>query len=164
MTTQKKKYNPTLFISLVGKNFKFLEQKFGFFAFKVEDEAWGEAVTYINKTTAIKISLEERDGGIFLELCKLIDGCIPEKPITITQKTKLYSFEFENLLLLRAPSLQLEHPLIDDLVFKPGKEKVMGKVLKQYADTLKIYAKDVLKGDFTVFSDLEKLVKNRIRN
>lgn len=163
MKTQKKKHNTTLFVSLVKKNFKFLEKEFGFFVFKVEDEIWGEAVTYINKTTAITISLEERDGGIFLELYKLIDGCMPEKPITITQKTKLHSFEFENLLLLRAPSLQLEHPFIDDLVFKPGKEKVIGKVLKQCADALKMYAIDVLRGDFTVFFDLEKLVKSRIR-
>jgi hypothetical protein len=149
------------FINNCKEIFKFLINEYEFKLAGTHIENLYLEVVFKNKTTAIAIRLEERDGGITVELIKLINGDIPSGSIFIFSDTKLNLFDLEILLAIRDASQKIEHPNLDDLVFKPGWEKVMRRVLKQFARAVKQYADDVLRGDFSVFPELEKIVKSR---
>lgn len=99
---------------------------------------------------------------MFVDLIKLVNGKIPPYPIFIKPETELHWFDLKDLIYLRAPQLKIEQPPIDSL-FKPRRnfEKFIEKILIQYANSLEQYAIDVLKGDFRIFAELEKIVKKR---
>ena len=69
---------------------------------------------------------------------------------------------FQDLLDAKGVHSAIDRPSLDDLVFNPGREKVIEGVLSQFAEAVKLYATEILNGDFAIFSTLEKIVKNRI--
>lgn len=148
------------FVNTCKKEFKFLEKEF---SLKYDESIIGHGATVFYKSdkVAVAITLSESYGAILIDLIRLKNKEIPIHPTEIEQDTELNEFDFKNLLNIRNPKLIFERPLIDDLVFNPGREKVVKRVLKQYAEALHIYATDVLNGDFTIFPELEKIVKKR---
>lgn len=149
------------FVDKCKEVFLFLEKEFDCNLESQIKNTCGLTICYKNSTTAIQISLEERDGGIFVELVRLVNNKISERPIQINKRTKLYRFDLEDLLDVKNASLKIEHPPLEDLVFNSGREKVVEKVLIQYAEGVRRYAKDVLNGDFAIFSQLERVIKDR---
>lgn len=149
------------FVNKCKELFSFLEKEFDCELEEIVKESYGLIIYYKNRTTAIQISLEERDGGIFVELIRLVNNKIPERPIQIDKYTELHRFDLEDLLDIKKASLKIKHPPLDDLVFNLCREKVLEKVLFQCAEGLKLYASDILNGDFAIFSQLEKIVKSR---
>jgi hypothetical protein len=141
--------------------FEFLETEFNCKVVDISQTKSCELVIYTNETTAVQISLELRDGGIFVEIMKLVDGKIPPKEIFINSNTQLNRFDFEDFLAIRNPSLSIERPDLNKLIFEPGWEKIMTRIVRQFATELRKHASDVLKGDFRIFSNLEKIVKAR---
>lgn len=146
-----------IFKPICLKSFEFLEEEFGCKPVSVKREFYGTFIVYKNTTTAIRVSIEPYDGGIFVFLIRLVRGEIPEYPSSIEATTSLFWFDLEDLIALRAPSLKLDRPPLDDL-FKPSN---LEKILAQYAQALRKYAIDILRGDFSVFNELSKIVKER---
>lgn len=138
--------------------FEFLIKKYGFRIKSTQSDNQTYRVVYQNKTTAVKIFFEVRDQWIILSLFRLIDGKIKEAPIIICRDSELNEFYLENLLILRDPET-------DDALEKlySGKVRNFKKVLQLLASGLKKNAEDILKGDFTIFPELEKIVKSRIK-
>ncbi len=151
------------FVLVCKKNFHFLEKEFLFKHYVTIFGDGGVTVTYKSDKAAIVVSLNERHGGILVDLIRLKDNQIPDLPIEIDKDTKLNEFDFEDLLTIRNRDGKIEKPDLDDLVFNAGREKIIGKTLKQYAMALHAYAKDILRGDFEVFNKLEEIVKKRIK-
>jgi len=145
-----------LFEKLCKKIFKFLEDEFNFKLVNSEQESCGIYITYQNPTTAIRISLEPRGGGVFILMHRLINGKIPKYPIFIEAETLLNSYYLDDLISLKAPSFKIEQQ-----VEKISNHNEIERILVQYANALKHYAKDILKGDFQVFDLLGRIVKKR---
>lgn len=147
-------------LKLIRSIFKFLEENFGCIITEVKHEFYGTFVTYRNPTTFVEVSIEPREGGVFVHVGRLIDGKIPEYPIHIEPDTKLDAFYLDDIIDLRAPSSKIEQPSTE-VFFKPRNLKKIEHVLTEYARALRQYAVDILKGDFRVFTHLDMIVKKR---
>ena len=139
------------------KRFKFLEEEFGFKPPKRQRMSVFCSLTYQNETTAVEVSLEPTEGGVFVLVSRLINGEIPKYPIFVTRKMTLHSFYLDDLVRLRRPDAARRQASVD---LDSGRE--IAKSLAQSAAQLRELAEDILKGDFAVFSELEKIVKARI--
>ncbi|MFN8471515.1 MAG: hypothetical protein U0822_04790 [Anaerolineae bacterium] len=138
--------------------FQFLEEEYGFRVTEAKGDVFGSYITYRNMATAVMISFEPREGGVFIRLYRLVDGKIPDYPVFIYPDTQLNMFYLDTLLEVRAPSLRVEQDPKE--MAKPSLSKLK-EVLQQYAALLHLYADDILQGDFKVFEELEKIVKKR---
>ena len=144
----------------LSKNaFRFLEERFGCRVVAVERRAYGTYIVYLNSTMGVRLSLQPREGGIFVDLVRLINGKIPEYPIFVKSQDPLHWFDLEDLVGLRAPHLKIKQPPVGTLC----RPKVLKEVLVKYANLLQRYASDVLKGDFKIFPRLEKIVRARAK-
>ncbi len=138
--------------------FRFLEEEYGFRVTEEKSDVFGSYITYRNTTTAVIISFEPREGGVFIRLYRLVDGKIPDYPVFVHPDTQLNMFYLDTLLEVRVPSLHVEQDPKE--MAKPSLSKLK-EVLQQYAALLHLYANDILRGDFKVFEDLETIVKKR---
>lgn len=141
------------FLELCRKHFGFLSEEFGFREAKKESSSWGHVLYLKNETTAVRISLEWEYPGVFVHLYRLVDGKIVENPIIIQQEDELMNYSLDDLLSIRAPGLELS-PIFGQ------PDEIEGK-LKSYAAAVRDCAADVLEGDFTIFEELDKIVKHR---
>jgi hypothetical protein len=138
------------------QRFRFLEEDFGFVIKKKERESYGVFITYQNPTTAIRISFEPREGGIFVLISRLIEGEIPRYPIFIQPSSILHSFYLDDVVKTKIPNFQFSFR-----GEKLSSADQVEKALDEVADTLQKYASDVLKGCFESFKEAEHIVKKR---
>ena len=169
--------NSELFFKLCDRYFQFLLEKFGCRVVSRKDNSWrwGYEVTYQNSTTAVKIRYEPADHYVFILLCQLVNGKIPDYPVSIHRKTKLHQFYLDDLLVLRSPGTRIRSKpfgdtipddlsakqIIEACVANPFTKHDLEHMVKTYAAALRKHGADILRGDFTVFAQLEKIVKKR---
>jgi hypothetical protein len=130
------------------KAFRWLLEEFGFTLVELTPlSSYGTKIIYKNPTTAVEIRLEPREGGVFVYVISLIDGAVPH--------------------YLRAPDHWL---LLDCLVLVKSPDskrptKVCGQLpssaeltfqLTWYADVLKSYGGDILRGDHSELPAINK--------
>jgi len=139
------------------KIFQFLEDEFGFQIVASEQDLYGMDITYQNSTTAIEIRFEPRENRIFILLMRLIKGELPNYPIFIKNESEVNSFYLDDLIDLKTPSSKVKQKKFGDWLTSQDLENILIK----YATVLKQYGTDILRGDFKVFSKLEKIVKVR---
>ncbi|MEN6391639.1 MAG: hypothetical protein ABFD04_14600 [Syntrophomonas sp.] len=143
----------TKFADRIRKSFLYLETKYNFELIKSQKDPFGEYVLYKNSTTAVQIRYEWREKKLFILLIRLINDQIPEYPHFIKLDTKLNHFYFDDVM-----TLVLNRPLKKN---EMDSEMDFEKSIKFYSKALEEYGRDILMGDFKVFSELEKLVKKR---
>lgn len=136
--------------------FQFLVVEFGCDLIANERDNFGVYITYKNATTAIRISFEPREGGIFVLLSRLVGGNVPTYPIFIGPETVINSFYLDDIISLRDPSKGMQQTLPKEIT-----KTYLEKCLATYADALRQYGADILRGDFGLFRELEKVVKRR---
>jgi len=139
------------------KHFKFLEEDFGFRPPKRQRIHLSSSLTYQNDTTAVEVSLEPMDGGVFVLLSRLVDGKIPEYPIFVTREIRLDSYYLDDLVGLKMPDTPVREASEDAF-----DERELKRCLAQSAAQLRGLGSDILRGDFTVFDKLSKIVKGRL--
>ena len=139
------------------KCFKFLEEEFAFKPPKRQRTHMSPSLTYQNDTTAVEVSLEPLDGGVFVLLSRLINGKIPEYPIFVTREMTLHSYYLDDLVNLKMPDTPVRETSED-----PLDEREVKKLLAQGAAQLRELGGDILRGDFSVFDKLDKIVKARL--
>ena len=144
-------------LSLLRKAFSFLIDDFSFREKSLELDNWGVRLVYCNSTTGVRISYEPREGGIFVMLIRLVDGKQPDYPIFIDEDTVLHYFDLQDLLSVRIPCFK-ENNLEIGIT-----NSEIENYIQQIAQNLRTKAEDILKGDFLIFSELERIVKERAR-
>lgn len=164
-----------LFFKLCSKHFEFLIDEFGCRLVGKKSDNFKDELIYRNATTAIKISYEPRESYVFILLCQLVNGKIPDYPVFINRKTKLHQFYLDDLLVLRSPSTRIRKKPFGDTIppnldvkqiiqacaADPFTKRDLEHMVKTYAAALRKHGADILRGDFTVFAQLEKIVKKR---
>jgi hypothetical protein len=143
------------FKNLCFKIFQFLTKEYNFELFSTEEDSTGYYIIYKNASTGIRISYEPREGGIFILIYRLIDDQIPQYEIKIEPDTIINSFYLDDIIELSSSDPKREFSAI----FNP--KSPAEEILRAYADALQKYAKDILNGDFKVFSEVDKIVKKR---
>lgn len=156
------------FRNCVIKSFTFLIKKFDFKIVK-EGKApyvYSYRMTYKNKTTAINISYDVRDEGISVLIYRLVNGEIPGYPIFVRKNTVINCYYLDRIIAVRSssPDEELytkkharEFPPIYDA-------KTIEKIVNEYGEALEKYGTDILTGDFSVFTKLEKELKESNKN
>ena len=90
-------------------------------------------------------------------LSRLINGKIPEYPIFVTREMTLHSYYLDDLVNLKMPDTPVRETTED-----PLDEREVKKLLAQGAAQLRELGGDILRGDFSVFDKLDKIVKARL--
>jgi hypothetical protein len=140
-----------------------LEGKFGSKIVSIEHGDFGDLIKYQNKTTGITIHNEPRD-GIFVSLSRLVNGKIPDYPLQIEADTSLNTYSLEDIISFNTSRKSIGWRIKN--FFRKLKFPVKfdtKKALKRFATELDGYAADILKGNFEIFPELEKIVKKRAR-
>jgi hypothetical protein len=146
------------FCEKVVKEFEFLVQKHGFRIKSKKGDNHTFEVRYQNQTTAVRVLFEVKDQMIFTDLCRLVNGKLKDEPIIICHHSELNTFDLQDVLILREPILQFK---IEKLY--NAHKKNFNKMVQLLSQGLKKNAQDILRGDFSIFPELEKLVKSRIK-
>jgi hypothetical protein len=116
-------------------------------------------IKYQNTTTAVTVGFEQwREQYIFVDIGRVIKGRVMRDPIAIRHDSDLHSFNIEDLLTLRNPSLRIDWTKIQEPLTPESVETIVGS----YARAVREHATDILQGDFRIFPELERIVKARI--
>ncbi len=121
----------------------------------IEEDRYLVEITYKNQTTGIKVSFEIRENDIFIYLIQLING---EIPAYLDAPSRW--FYLDNVVKLKSPSTTLPRKEFGDWLTPDD----IDHILTVYAVTLKEYAEDVLRGDFSVFAELAKQINRPKRS
>jgi hypothetical protein len=149
---------------IAKEQFKFLESDFGFQLSKNDKEDWGYELIFLNTTTGVRITYEFREAYIFIMLYKLVDGSLMENPRSIQENTLLHGHGLDDIVSIRNPQALIKP------AYQYGKEseyydkkKGLTLYVTAFANNLKEYALDVLGGDFKIFDEANRVVKERIK-
>lgn len=146
------------FFGLCMKKFQFLIDEHGFRKKNKVAEAGDYRILFQNKTTAVRVGLEWRDQYLYVDVCRLVDGKFKENPVFITLESELTCFKLDDLLSIRARELTVPYS------FKALSGKDIEHTLTTYAEGLRLHAGDILQGDFSIFAELGRIVKDRVRS
>ena len=144
--------------ALVAPYFRFLEERFHMRIIGRDDSGWWEtSITYARDPVAVIVRNSVEFNRAEIELVRMVDGKIPPVPIFVHPDTRIDRCEFDNLLILRAPS---EFEALKKLggLDRPTVERS----LEFQASALERYAPEFLRGDPAVFEELDKLIKDRV--
>jgi hypothetical protein len=147
-----------VFEDLVSKHFSYLRSDYGLEKIAVEKSSYECYVTFSNKKIAVQVSLEMKDGGIFVMLIRLVDGKLPTYEVFIRPDTAINHFDLEDVVDLKNPEFSLEQEYSDESY--PTIQE-LEENLSKYAEALRKYGKDILAGDFRLFPQLELVIRRR---
>jgi hypothetical protein len=112
----------------------------------------------MNDTTAIRITYEQREYHVFVQICRLVNHTIVLNPGEKRPESELHCFDVDDLLMLRKPGYRVfPFDLSDWSNYDPQ------DAIRSYANDLETYGIDVLTGNFAVFEELDRIVKKRAR-
>lgn len=149
---------------IAKEQFSFLQSEFKFQLMNCTKMDWGYELFYKNDTTGVKITYEFQAAYIFIMIYRLINGEFCENPRNINENTVLNGYGLDDIISVQNP----------EALIKPAyeygesseyydKEKGLMLYISAFAKNLKLFGKEVLRGDFSIFSDTDKIVKDRIR-
>lgn len=127
------------------KHFRFLVDAYGCRVVGTGEDVRSAFVTYANATTGVDVAFLPRENSVSVALTRLVHGQV--LPYRLHPSHWLYLHE---LLAARAPS--------ENLATKAHGDPVTGAdldhLLARYADALRLYADDILRGNFSLFDEL----------
>lgn len=151
-----KKKERDQFEALCRKIFKFLERDFGCELISVERDSYGTCISYKNLATAVEIGFKPIDGYVYVMLIRLINGEIPPYE-EVKPKITINNFYLLDVVNFYNPTFNLQLPPLEAWL----NYQTLKKELNQQAEYLRKYTADILKGDFSIFPELEEIVKKR---
>lgn len=146
----------SLFRDHCAKAFCFLVGEYGCTPAPDALSEYRSAQIWLNRTTAVSVSLELTYPGLFVKLSRLREGRIPETPINVEAEPVLHAFDLDDLVDLRAPHEVVRYDFAD--LWKPDR---LAELVYLKALLTRKHAADILRGDFNVFPILEKVVRDR---
>jgi len=133
----------------IKKFFNFLIANWNCMLAQEEVNRHGLFISYKNQTTGIKVSYEPMEGGLFVQLSKLISGDFPKYNIQISPETKVLTFDLLDLLAIHGESQ-----------YSSSKQGVEASV-REASQSLEKTGAKILGGDFTELLSIEHRVKKR---
>lgn len=155
------------FLGICEEELRSLLDEYGLTKARVVDPGGYMYYTIIfqNETSALRVYFEWRDVYLSLQICRLVNGEVQEglQPFNL----EWTSFAVEDLLTVRAPDYD-QAPLLvsrssEDFKGETAILEEVRRELKIYAAALSAYGRDILEGDFTIFPQLDKLAKQKVK-
>lgn len=152
------------FDAIAKEQFRFLESDYGCKLTKCQKTDWGFEMIYISPTTGIKITYEFQQAYIFITLYQLINGNLIENSGSINKDSLLFGYGLDDIISLRNPSALIK-PAYQYGENSEYYNKKNGLLLfvAAFAKNLKDYAADIISGNFDIFKEADKIVKERVR-
>ena len=145
------------FLEIGEKEFQFLVDEFGFKKKANKTDTGVYRLRYEIETTKVEIGFEWRDQYISV----LLGRRDRKKPQGMPRpEDELVAFNLEDLLKLRTGRYAIDQ----DRFGKALTRKDVKEILSTYARRLREHAADVLQGDFSIFPELEKIVRKRMKD
>lgn len=142
----------------IKKGMQSLVERFGL---RVKEEVdrpdFAEAI-YANDTTGLSVSVDWSEFRPFVRLHQLVNGELPPEPFSYAAGPQLQSFDVDDLLIVRAGGGSPVGKMLGE-----RDNYAAGRMVGEYAKALEQHATDVLSGDFTIFQELDGIVKTRAR-
>jgi hypothetical protein len=161
-------------MDMVGEVFDLIEGSFGFLeselglrlerALRRRRPAYLTRIelVYANRTTGVVVEWEPRDLYVFVMLCRLVGGQYRRNIRNIGPDTELNCFELNDLVQVREPSDVIRGPGWGlDWPSPPGGLK---GIIAGQARNLRRYSRPIIDGDFSVFPELDRIVKARAKD
>ena len=136
--------------------FNYLFTDYDFSVISNANENWGYSLVAANLTTGIEIICEYREAFIQVILFRLVDGEIVNNiNSAIKNNDPILGHGLGWIIKLRNPEAQIKSAY--------EYETNISNYTTMVAEKLKAYASDVLSGDFSIFSDLDTIVKENYK-
>lgn len=148
------------FFDIGEKDFQFLVGEFGFKKRANKTDVGVYRLPYENETTKVEIGFEWREQYVYVLLGRRDRKKPQEKGRLPRPEDELVAFNLEDLLKLRTGKYAVDQ----DRFGKALTHKDIKEILSTYARGLREHAADVLQGDFTIFPELEKIVRKRMKD
>ena len=147
----------------IEEEFSFLESEYNFACSRSEKIDGGFEFEYLNSTTGVCITYEFREAYIFIMLYRLIGGKLIKNPFRIGLDTSLNGYGLDDFILINDPSAMVKpaYQYGEQSEFYTGKDGLR-QYCKLFAINLKRFGERILAGDFTEFSEAQKIVRARI--
>lgn len=143
------------FVELTLEEFASLAHQCTLAIWHSRSDAASVEVFFVKPPTTLKVGLEWRERALYVEFFRSSGKGLP--PDVLQQEGR---FSFDDLLLLRAPDVNIPQLRFDDGV----DVKSVRSLLIFYANALSVYASDVINGDWTVYTEVAKLMEQRQRH
>ncbi len=151
---------------LIKEQFEFLESKYKFKCIEYERSWWGWTLLYLSEKTGVRITYEHREFYVIIRLYQLVNRQLIEHPgfWGIENDTTIYDFGLGDIILLRNPKALIKpgYDYNNNSKYHDEKKGYL-TYISDFAKNLEKYADDVLRGDFTIFKEAEKAVKERAK-
>ena len=119
----------------------------------------GFRVLYKNQVVGVELTFELREFYLFVRVVRLRGGEFPSSPGEIQPDTNLDIFDLDDIVNLRSPkSLVTPYSGSAALDFA-----FFDQIVAAQAENLRVFASDILDGDFSIFTELDRIVKERAR-
>ena len=153
------------FIGICEEKLRAVLDEYGLARTRVDDPGGYYTIIFQNETTALRVYFEWREVYLSVQICRLVNGQFQEESHAFNHEWT--SFPVEDLLTVRAPDYD-QGPLLISRSYEDftGEDAIMeevGRQLEIYAAALREYGGDILRGDFSIFPQLDKLAKQRAK-
>lgn len=143
---------------LSGKAFDFLIRDYGFLLEYAKSDMNGFRHVYHGTHVAVTVCYESREAYVHVIMHRLVNDCIITDPFPYQLNVPLNNIGLDHIVKYRAPE-DLTKPLYDETSDYFGAENAFESMVCRLAYNLKCYADDVLRGNFSVFAEVDGFVK-----
>lgn len=154
------------YVDMFKSTFQFLIEDYHFGIISQSDEEWGHKMVLKNATTGVEIIYEVREAYINIMLYRLLNGEIRENTSSaIRNNETINGFNLDYIVNIRNPN-DLIRPAYEYGEYSEFHEENYGlyKYISKFSDNIKKHAEDILNGDFDLFNQLDKVVKESYGN
>jgi hypothetical protein len=143
-----------------GQRFAFLTTDLGFHCVEDIIEDWGFEKRYRGIRAGVVLCFEVREFYLYVKVCRLIEGELPLSVGEISASSEINAFDLDDVVTLRS-----KQSLVPQYSGKTRFDSALfDRVVNTQAENLRLYAGDILSGDFSSFEELAKIVKSRARD
>lgn len=148
------------FVEKIQECFSFLESDLDFRVVSSHSSNFDAEVVYMNETTGVKVIYEVRAAFVFVFICQLDDGRWVDNPQPLESDSRITCFDFNDAL----PENEKMKPAYEYGADSIYYDEKLGLVafMKAFARRLERHGNAVLKGDFSLLSVIEKIIKERV--
>jgi hypothetical protein len=144
---------------LCEKYFSFLENDYSFRLVSVNEENWGSEIKFKSLSVGVTLTFEFREFYLFVRICKLKNEEFPVRPGELGPNTVLEEFDLDDIVSIRSREALLPQYGLDTKF----NDEFLETIIKKQSENLKLFASDILEGDFSLFPELDSKVKDRAR-
>jgi hypothetical protein len=115
-------------------------------------------IVFQNEQAGLRVYFEWRDKYLAVQLCRLVDGKVDSYAELLDSEWSCFSVE--HLLAVYVPEYDLSSLwLPEEWKTEEVTMDEIAQSLQKYADAIRLHGGDILRGDFSVFPQLDKVAK-----